>query len=507
VGGDAFEGNRYVSGILYSDSGRIYRTALPSLFTVAASLTSGLVAFVAARWIGPQGYGQAQEILLAYALAGLVQIGAFSAGVRSSIHQQGLGQTDVAAHDLNVGVSVDILVSVVPGIALGFCALAATNSVAVVGLALAPLIVGMSSLAGFVGGIEIANGRTARATIVAAIGTVAGGLVAIATVRLIGPIGLFLGALVGGTVSVLILLPRLRRAGLRFTWDLQSARHLTKQGYPLAVNSVTYWAYRWIGPLSVAIALGSKALGLYSLAVAPVALGVAAVTIAAKQFMPGFWQDMARNDRWRWIPEGDRMTLVLVMAAAILATLGQAIAPWFVRIALPAFAPSVPIFEILALEMPLIVAPIVASLVLDSKTVSRQRLHAGVWVAGLVLNGVANAIVLALGVGAIGIAWNDVAIQGLMMVLLMALAARHQGLIGPRVGMLLRILGVLLLGSLLGTALLVTERRYPTSSAEISGLGLRLAATVGLWAVGGGIVMLLGRRGRVGTARSARTPD
>jgi hypothetical protein len=83
------------------------------------------------------------------------------------------------------------------------------------------------------------------------------------------------------------------------------------------------------------------------------------------------------------------------------------------------------LFDILALTIFLLPIATVPSLVLDSSRVNRQGRHLGIWIVALIVNYVANAAVLALGLGALGLAVNDVWVQMFVVVVLFEVAAQH----------------------------------------------------------------------------------
>jgi len=469
------------SGALRSDARLFRRVPALALLTIGSSAVSAVVAVVAARRLGPGRYGQAEAVVLAYSIGGLLQLGAFSGGVRNAIHRRAMGEHEAATRDQNVGWTFELLVSLVPGFALAVVAPFAHSHVVQLGFLLAPIALGLSSMAGFLGSIEIGTGRAAKATLVASAGAVVAGL---ATLVLLVPMGapaVYVGPMAGSLVSVLWLGARQRGQGLRWHLDLRIAGQLIRQGFALAVNGVAYWCYRWIGPASVAVGLGTVWLGIYSIAAAPLALAFGGLIIGARLFFPGFWQDIARGDRDRWVPEGDRLTSSLIVSAALVATAGQVLFPWFVGVFPPSFAAAIPIFAVLALEIPLFLGPQVPSLVLDSTVVNRQRLHALVWLSALALNLVANVVVLALHLGAMAVAWNDVAAQALILVTMFTLGRPYQGPLLER----RRQLGPGMAG-LVGTVVvcgLLTGLTVARPSTSLASMGVRAALAVGGWLV------------------------
>ena len=253
----------------------------------------------------------------------------------------------------NVGTTYEFLVSIPPGIIVAALALFSHQPLQQVGLVFAIVAIPTSSLFSFLGGIEIAYDRTERATVATGVGTLVTAALTIVGLKVIGPTAMFFAPFIGNVVAIAILLPRLVSAGLRPDTSSVEAVRLLRTGYPLAAASITYWTYRWVGPLTVTLAFGSLALGFYSLANAPVVAVTAALALGARIFMPRFWGQISRGERHRWIKEGDATTSFFIVIGCICSLAGQATFPWFIREFLHHYQPSVLIFAILALEIPL----------------------------------------------------------------------------------------------------------------------------------------------------------
>ena len=490
---DLAGGDPVSTDILRSDASVFRRVPVLALFTAGSSLVSVLVYVFSARWLGPDRYGEAQAVLLAYALGGLFQLGVFANAARTAVHQRGTGAGADAVAVQNVGLTAELVVSIIPGIVMAVIAPFLANPTLALGFALAPLALGLSSLAGFLGGLEVGYGRAARATMISTTTAAVAGVATLAAISAIGPDALFVAPMVGSLLAVAWLAPRLVRAGLRWQWDLAWARRLTRGGLPLAVNSIAYWCYRWIGPTSVAIALGSVALASYSVAVAPLTFAFGLLVIGARLFLPGFWQDMARGDRARWRPQGDRLTSSLALSAAGAATVGQVLFPTFIVRVLPEYRGAIPLFAVLALEIPLFLIPQVPSFVLDSAAVNRQGFHAILWVSMLTVNVAANAVVLAAGLGAQAVAWDDVAIQAVMLIALFVAARPYQGRFGERLVELRGTVGALVLTVVVGGTLAGTTVAGVWSGT--GGLVARSVVVLAGWAVLGGVLAVFRRSG------------
>lgn len=107
----------------------------------AVSIIGPAVAFpvslLVARWTSPGDFGEAQVVLLAYMYAALFRSGTFEAASRAVVHHRARGEKRDAIHLQNVGVTVELGVSLLPGIALFVAAFFTSDPLRIVGFLLA----------------------------------------------------------------------------------------------------------------------------------------------------------------------------------------------------------------------------------------------------------------------------------------------------------------------------------------------------------------------------------
>jgi O-antigen/teichoic acid export membrane protein len=454
-----------------------------SLASVLGAAATAPVMVVIGRWLGPVDLGRAQFVTLVYFYASLLRSGAFEGGIRQFVDSRARGETETADRAEQAGYTTELAVSVVPGLALLAAALFVGDPLRVLGLALAPVAVVASSFAGFLGGRFIAReqfGVVARVTAIRSV-LVAGGL--LAGVAGFGPAAVFVVPIVVNVlVSALYASHRPRLAlGLRFDWD--TARPLLKVGFPLGMATVVYWAYRMTGPLSLAIGDDVRALGLYTFAAAPVGVAVQVVASLSAVLTPGLWGRMAADTTGRWVDEGRRLTVASAILVAAVTNLVQAALPPVIKLVAPAFEPSVPLVYVLAFDVLLLSVAAFPALVLDSVRVNRQTRHLAIWIGATVLNLAANAIALATDHGPLAIAWIDVWVQVIVVVVIFETALTHIGGREARWRYYVPLLGVGALTAALALGLFRDDRPV-ASVVELAGqLGVRVGTVAVVWAV------------------------
>src|SRR4051794_35807727 len=199
-----------------------------SAASLAASVLSIAAGFLVARWLDPDRFGAAQTVVLVYFLASLARSGIYEGAIRTSINRSSRGDEDGARHALDVGVTVESLVSLVPGLVLCVAAVFVADDLVRAGLAIAPVAVLVSSVASYLAGVHLAAkrfGLTAQVALVRAVAYPVALLVLVAT---LGAAGIFLAPIAADGLVVVIYLTGRARTGVRVTRDWSGGAGLVR---------------------------------------------------------------------------------------------------------------------------------------------------------------------------------------------------------------------------------------------------------------------------------------
>jgi O-antigen/teichoic acid export membrane protein len=394
-----------------------------SLFGSALAVGAGLLT---AHWLGPTRYGNGQFVLLIYLYATLMRSGVFEGSVRSFVDHLARGEEAEARGIQNVGVSFEVVASAIPGIAIAIVGLFLAPGVIQFGLFLAPVAVVASSGGTFLSTLWSARRRFDVVGKVAFMQAFLGPVLLVGFVAALGTPGIFLAPAVTSVVTTALYFAFRPPLGLRPSFDVAQAKPLLRVGFPLGVMAEIYWAYRLVGTTSVAIATNAATLGLYSLAAAPIAVATSAIAGIQTVLLPTIWRELSLGAAGPlWARHAERITVALGVIAGATAGMGQAAFAPLAMAFLPSFAPSIRLFDILALTILLLPAATVASLTLDSKRANRQKRHLAIWSAALAVNIVANVVVLRMGWGAQAVAINDVWIQFVVAIVIFETASGY----------------------------------------------------------------------------------
>ncbi len=473
---------------------RILRSAsgLSGASLVGSALAVG-AGFFAARRLGPVRYGDGQFVLLIYLYATLIRSGVFEGSVRSFIDHLSRGEEREARRTQNVGVSVELIVSAIPGVVIAIIGIFLGPGVRQLGFFIAPAAVVASSGGTFLSTLWSARRRFDVVGKVAFAQAILGPVLLIVFVATIGTPGIFLAPAVTSVVTALMYFAFRPPLELRPSFDAHLARAFLGVGFPLGLLAEVYWAYRLVGSTSVALATKAATFGLYAFAAAPVAVATSAIGGIQAVLLPNIWRELSLGATGPlWSRHAERITLALAVIAGATAGLGQAgFAPVVVAF-LPSFQPSIRLFDILALTILLLPIATVPSLVLDSKRVNRQRRHLAIWTVALLVNVGANILVLRAGGGAQGVAVNDVWIQFAVAIVIFETASSHIWThdAALRFRLYAKLASVIAVAAA-GTILLDAHAAHLTSGRlDIAGFLLRCGAVGVVWAAMG--VALLG---------------
>lgn len=498
-----------------SDQPRVDALSPRSLFAKASRFSGANVLAAAigvpvslfvARRLGPETLGRVQYVVLAYAYAAFVRLGAFEAGQRELVHEVARGHGDRARRAQNVGFTVDLIVTVLPGLALLAASWSFGDPVRRIGFALAPVAVVGSSVASFLANLHLAHRRFGLAANAALLRQVGGQLLVVAGVVVFGPYGLVLAPLVADWAVIGLYRLAGPRLGLALDFGRAEARRLVRAGFPLGAMALVYWSYRLAGNTAAALWTSVSAFGLYAFAAAPVSLALRALSGVSTVLAPTLWGELGRRGTGDVAVQARRLVLLLAVLAGAVTNFAQAAFGPAVVAAAPGFTPAIVVFEILAFDIVLYVVPMVPSLVLDSLVVEKQWRHLWLWAGALAVNLAANRAVTYLGYGIVAIAWNDVAVQALVVFALLYMTRNHL-----RSGARTMLPVAAILAWTAGVWLVLRAAPAPVAGdavATVAGAGAwRVAIVAAAWAPVAMVAWALRKRGRRFAIRSAWPED
>jgi len=396
-----------------------------TLATIAGMLLTIPANLWVANQLGPEMLGKVNFVVLFLMYATLIRPGFFEGGSRELIHALGLEHPAEALKAQNTGFTLDLLFALIPAAALGVAAMLTRDPILRIGFAIAPVACLAMAVARMLTGFQAARQRFGFTAALSFGRASSKTLLLCVFVALFGGLGVFLAPAIA-EVSIVIAVLAGPAIGLRLSVDRKEAGRLFRIGLPLSLGAFIYWAYRMIGSTTVALGLPAEALGLYQFANQTILLAIVALSDFSAVLLPVFWTEAARKSSLRELSkETTRISIFVMFAACAIANLAQAGFAPIVDLYLPKFVRSAPVFGILAFDIVVLTMTFLPSLALDSALVNRQRAHWTVWGIALAVNAAANATAIYFGRWLSAIAWNDVWIQILVVIVLFGLAQEY----------------------------------------------------------------------------------
>ncbi len=473
----------------------------------AGSLAGIVLSFgatiIVARMLGPDMLGQVNFVLLWLGYAGLIRLGLLDAGHREMADRLGRGEQDEARRVQNHALSGEALWSVVPASLLLCASLLADEPLRRVGFVIAPLIYLATIASRVLASTHLVYqhfGIYGRMNAVRSIGQP---LLLMGLVLWIGAYAYFIAPLIIEWTVVALYLLRGPSLGLR--WELNGAalRRLLRYGAAFGLGNLVYWAYRLVGSTSVAMWFSVQDLGYYTFVAMFVTVALQVFGDFSGVLTPILWSSVGKSqDTRQFHREYTRLTVFVVVAGCMVANLAQAGFGPFISLAVPQFVPGIEIFNILAFNIVVLTTTFVPSLLLSSAQVNKQWLQLSIAILALAINIVANYVVMRSGLGVTMIAWNDIWVQLIVVVVGYAVAQRHMFSHRKDAWSLYSTITALCMCCVLTYWLLEHFFAIPgeaSVSALIISMILRVVVAGGVWLTVGAVIYALGHR-QVGVA-------
>lgn len=471
-----------------------------SKITVATAISVLLnfpLSIFVARMVLPDELGQVNFVALWMTYANLISPGIFAGGQREMIHRQGQGDTQAARQAQNVGFSGEMLWSILPAAVILLASTLFSEPLKHWGLVLVAVTFFLANANKLVSSLHLSLQHFdlyARLTLVRVV--LSPVLIVVLIFRL-GPFALLIAPLVAEGLVLALYLTRSTSLGLAFEFNRIKLIEFVRAGFPLALATLVYWAYRLTGQSSVALWFSAESLAFYTLSASLVTLITRASGDFSGVLMPVYWRELGEAGvSQRLYRQTTRVSVFVMLATCAMANMAQAGFAPLVQLVLPRYVASIPVFEILAFNIIVLTMTFIPSLLLDSAVVNRQWAHLSVWAVGLGINIVANILVTRLGGGLQGIAWNDIWIQLMVVVVLYALAEQY--MYPNRTAAIPVYITITCLLGIAGLVFAVLQLPLLTSESPIDPAAITalLAARIGLvllvWGTIAGVVVRLG---------------
>ena len=460
----------------------VKQSAKLSSAKIAGALVMLPITLLVARFLGPRVMGIVGLVTLWQLYANLLKPSMFGAAFRDLPALLRRGEIDPALRLQNIGITAEATYLVLPIVAFVGGALMQRDPTIRSALLVGALAFALSQVNYFVELVQWAHqryGLIARANLVA--------LVAAATFvgASIWWLGLYAAILIPAvTAFTLILIYLIKAAPMKFkpTWDWPEAKRLLRIGIPLALGTIFYWAFRMTDRTIVAALMPLTALGYLSFSMQFIDAGIKLVTDFQNVLAMRVWSVLGHARHEPLGPPARRLSLTVLVVTCVAINLAQATFGAFVHVIVPAFAPAVPVFEILAILLTAGTAGMLPLTILNSPAVNRQKLASTIFAIGVPINVAFVLISLRLGYGLPGVATATVCAQTLVAAALLVAAQEQLFLKGERrLPFFVVMLGIYALSIGVDVAYHIEPLRLGLANHIFTASALRAAIALAVW--------------------------
>jgi O-antigen/teichoic acid export membrane protein len=381
--------------------------------SVLGGLLSAAANIVVARRLGPEGVGVIGLVKLWQLYANFAKPGFLQAAYREMLHLSGQSRPDEARQVQNIALTGEGAFVLIPFgvmLAIGAFHFHETRLRAAMFIAAATFL--FTSLYQFADTVQWSRqqfARIAKASLVNQLAQPAfllGGLFCF---------GLY-GALVAPGLATLLAFAYYLTTGVAEgyapAWDSAEAWRLMKIGLPMSLYGLLYWGFRTSDSAMVASWLSIQDLGYFTFAMMFIAQGCQLVSDFINVLQANILTELGSVGKVRPLSgKLQRVALLVCLSTGFAAGLSESLFKPVIALVAPKMLGSIPVFNILTLNIVCITVPMTAYAVMISAVVDRQKGVAWIQGLGLALNVALGWVSVRAGLGLAGIAWSSAASQ------------------------------------------------------------------------------------------------
>ena len=373
----------------------------------------------------PSEYGIISFVALWSLYAGLINPGMLSAGQREIPYLMGQKKEEQSIKVQNVAISSYLLYNILPFIVILCASFFYSNKMIKIGL----ILTAISFIANrFVTCWSSINFIKQRFTIVA-IGRLIGALltpiVIIGSIIWLGIYAVLIAPLISAVFIGIYYLTR-GPIGYRFEFEWTEVIRLIKIGFIFSLSGAIFYVYRMADRTIIASFLSLRDLGLFTFAMGFIMFGMNFFADFGRVLEPILWEHSGKVKN----PENSfvntkRMAIYMALVTAMIIPLVQVGYNIAVKLIVPNYMESIPLFLILSNMLYLGSMGTIPSVILNSVVVNKQAINAGVYGIGVGINIVLDLCMIYVGYGIEAIAFVTIVSQSIITVASYFLAQKY----------------------------------------------------------------------------------
>lgn len=362
----------------------------------------------------PEEYGIISFVALWGLFAGLLNPGMLLAGKREIPYLMGKKEDEQSIKVQNIAISSDLLYSILPFLVILCASFFYSNKMIKVGLILTAISFMAHRLVSCWSSINFIKQRFTVVAIGRLISTILSPIIIIGSIYWLGVYAVLIATLISTIVMGLYYFKK-APIGYYFQFEWSESIRLARIGFIFTISGVIFYGYRMADRTIIASFLPLHDLGVFAFAMGFVVFGMSFLADFGRVLEPILWEHSGKTKN----PEGSfndtkRMAIYMALITAIIIPLVQIGYGITVRLLVPRYIESIPLFLILSNMLYLASMVTFPNIILNSVVVNKQAFVTGIYAIGVGINICFDLLMIYAGYGIGAIAFVTIVSQGMV---------------------------------------------------------------------------------------------
>jgi len=373
----------------------------------------------------PEEYGIISFVALWRLYAGLINPGMMSAARREIPYLIGKKEEKQFIKVQNIAISSDLLYSILPFLAILCASFFYSNKVIKIGLILTAFSFFSDRFVNYWGTINFIKQSFTVVAIGKLIKSILSPIIIIISIQWLGIYAVLIAPLVC-TLFMGIYYFKKAPIGYSFQFEWTEVVRLIKIGFIFSLSGIIFYVYRMADRTIIASFLSLHDLGIFAFAMGFVMFGINFFADFGRVLEPILWEHSGKvKNSEDSFNNTKRMAICMALVTAMIIPLVQVGYCFTVKLILPKYVESIPLFLILSNMLYLTSMATIPSIILNSVVVNKQAFVTGVYAIGAGTNIILDLFIIHVGYGVEAIAFVTVLSQGTATFVLYFLAWKY----------------------------------------------------------------------------------
>lgn len=360
----------------------------------------------------PEEYGIISFVTLWKLYAGLINPGMLSAAQREIPYLIGKKEGKQLIRVQNIAISSDLLYSIIPFLAILCASFFYSNKMIKIGLIITAFFFFSNRFVNYWSTINFIKQNFTVVAMGRLISSILSPIIIIISIYWLGIYAVLIAPLVC-TLFVGIYYFKNAPIGYSFHFEWKEIVRLIKIGFIFSLSGVIFYVYRMTDRTIIASFLSLRDLGLFTFAMMFVMFGMNFLADFGRVLQPILWEysGKVKNPKDSF-NNTKRMAIYMALVTAMIIPLVQVGYNLTVKLILPKYIESIPLFFILSNMLYLASMATIPSVILNSIVVNKQAFVATIYAIGAGINIILDLFMIHVGYGIEAIAFVTVLSQG-----------------------------------------------------------------------------------------------